>query len=60
MTYAGFEWWLNSTGRDFNSATLRPHGLSPVFLRPTVVIAVARKVGRLVPLAGRGFQLEAT
>ena len=59
MTYAGFEWWLNSTGRDFNSATLRPHGLSPIFLRPTVVVAAARKVGRLVPLAGRGFQLEA-
>jgi SAM-dependent methyltransferase len=53
-----FRWFenrLSSDGRRPSDATLRPHGLRPIFLRPTVVIAAARKFKSLVPLAGGGF-----
>jgi len=53
-----YRWFENrwcSDGRRPGDATLRPHGLRPIFLRPTVVIAAARKFKSLVPLAGGGF-----
>ena len=53
--YRWFENRLSSDGRRPGDATLRPHGLRPIFLRPTVVIAAARKFKTLVPLAGGGF-----
>ena len=45
--YRWFENRLCSHGRGAGAATLRPHGLRPIFLRPTVVIAGARKVKNL-------------
>lgn len=45
--YRWFENRLCSHGRAPGDATLRPHGLHPIFLRPTVVIAGARKVKNL-------------
>ncbi len=45
--YRWFENRLCSNGRRPGDATLRPHGLRPIFLRPTVVIARARKVKNL-------------
>jgi SAM-dependent methyltransferase len=53
--YRWFESRMSSDGRTPGDATLRPHGLRPIFLRPTVVIAAARKFKSLVPLAGGGF-----
>jgi SAM-dependent methyltransferase len=54
--YRWFERRLCSEGRRPGDATLLPHGLRPIFLRPTVVIAAARKFKSLVPLAGGGFR----
>ena len=53
--YRWFENRLCSHSRRPGDATLRPHGLRPIFLRPTVVIAAACKFKSLVPLAGGGF-----
>jgi SAM-dependent methyltransferase len=53
--YRWFDSRLCSDGRGPGDATLRPHGLRPIFLRPTVVIAAASKLKSLVPLAGGGF-----
>jgi SAM-dependent methyltransferase len=42
--------WFERThndGRHPGDATLRPHGVYPIFLRPTVVIAAARKAKNL-------------
>jgi SAM-dependent methyltransferase len=46
--YRWFEAHLYSDGRNPGDATLRPHKLRPIFLRPTVVVAAARKVKDLV------------
>jgi SAM-dependent methyltransferase len=50
--YRWFEARLRSNGRNPGDATLRPHGLRRIFLRPTVVVAAARKVKSLVPPGG--------
>src|SRR6266478_3129024 len=42
--YRRFEDSLRRSGRNPADTTLLPHGLRQVFLRPTVVIAAARKV----------------
>jgi SAM-dependent methyltransferase len=53
--YRWFEDRLSSNGREPGDATLLPHGFCRMFLRPTVVIAAARRVKRLVPQAGGGM-----
>jgi SAM-dependent methyltransferase len=56
--YLGFKAGSRRRGRNPADLTLRPHGLRPVFLRPTVIIATARKLHDLVPAAGGiGFHL---
>jgi SAM-dependent methyltransferase len=53
--YRWFEKRASSDGRHSGDTTLRPHGLRPIFLRPTVVIAAARKVKSLIcPVASDG------
>jgi hypothetical protein len=54
--YRWFENRLTSDGRTPGDATLRPHGLRRIFLRPTVVVAAACKFKSLVPVAGGGFK----
>src|SRR5262249_18591007 len=53
--YRWFDHHLQRNAKNPADATLRPHGLRPVFLRPTVVLAAARKVKSLAPLEGGGF-----
>jgi len=48
--YRRFEDSLRRSGRNPADTTLLPHGLRQVFLRPTVVIAAARKVQSLAPV----------
>lgn len=56
--YRFFEAGSRHAGRNPADVTLRPHGLRQVFLRPTVIIAAARKVHNLVPASGGiGFHL---
>jgi SAM-dependent methyltransferase len=53
--YLESRWRRN--GRDPADLTLRRHWVCHFFLRPTVVVAAARKVKNLVPQAGGGFAL---
>lgn len=50
--YRRFEDGLRRRGIRQGDATLRPHGLRRVFLKPTVIIAAARKATPLTPAAG--------
>jgi SAM-dependent methyltransferase len=43
---------LRERGGNQADVTRLPHGLRPILLKPTVVIAAARKVKRLVPMGG--------
>jgi SAM-dependent methyltransferase len=58
--YRWFDDRLRHSGCNPSDVTLRPHGLCRIFLRPNVVIAAARKVKSLAPLAGGawGFELK--
>jgi SAM-dependent methyltransferase len=47
---------LRRRGRHPADTTLRPHGMRRIFLRPTVIVAAARKVQRLMPVDGGGFR----
>jgi SAM-dependent methyltransferase len=50
--YDRFDRRLRAEGRNPADATRQPHGMSRLFLQPTVVIAAARKVRSLVPVGG--------
>ena len=57
--YRRFEDRLRRSGRNSADTTLLPHGLRQIFLRPTVVIAAARKIQSLAPLEGGiGFHFQ--
>jgi len=55
--YQTFERHCSGNGRSPGDVTLRPHALCRLFLRPTVIIAAARKVKSLIPQAGGGMAL---
>lgn len=54
-SYQWFEDRLARRGGNWADVTRRPHRVYPIFLRPTVIIAAARKVKSLIPLQGGGF-----
>jgi SAM-dependent methyltransferase len=55
QAYRRFADSLCRSGRKPADTTLLPHGMRRIFLRPTVVIAAAKRLKRLVPQAGGGF-----
>ncbi|MBV8889989.1 MAG: class I SAM-dependent methyltransferase [Alphaproteobacteria bacterium] len=55
--YRWFEQRLHRPARHPADATLRKYRLPRVFLRPTVIIAAARKRDRVMALPGGGFRL---
>jgi SAM-dependent methyltransferase len=55
--YRLFESRCRSDGRDPADLTLRGHWMARIFLRPTVIVAAARKAKNLVPQNGGGFRL---